>query len=188
METIKVAEMRFTNDSERIMFLVEKVFGAKNLETAVSMEQIIEKGIEMKMCEDYPRGKEDGHPWYPHTSTMCGISEMGRDHSNYEPHLHRAFVKLAGHKTKSFVYWVDRSKVAEVIGRNGKTIERQAKQVETTPIVFMGEKRRFTDEQMEQKVKDNPDKYVILNGKLYLREFILTHPEKFDAVAVAMAK
>ena len=47
------------NDNEKIMNIISKVFNATNPETAVSLEQVIEKGIEMGVAEDYPRGKED---------------------------------------------------------------------------------------------------------------------------------
>ena len=128
-KTVNSSEMFFSNENDKIMFIVEKVFGAKDIETAVTMEQVIEKGIEMNLCETYPRGKQDGHPWYPHTSTMCGIHKDGTGNSNYECYLHRKFVKRPASKVKTFVYWVDKSRKAEVIGRNWKAVSRQAKVV-----------------------------------------------------------
>ena len=53
------------NDNEKIMNIISKVFNATSPETAVTLEQVIEKGIEMGVAEDYPRGKEDGQPLVP---------------------------------------------------------------------------------------------------------------------------
>ena len=186
-KTVNSSEMFFSNENDKIMFIIEKVFGAKDIETAVTMEQVIEKGIEMNLCETYPRGKQDGHPWYPHTSTMCGIHKDGTGNSNYECYLHRKFVKRPGSKVKTFVYWVDKSKKAEVIGRNGKAVSRQTKVVEKTPEIIRETRKSFTREEMEKKMSENPGVYVILNDRLYKRDFVINHPEKFDAAAIAIA-
>lgn len=186
-KVINSSKMFFNNENDKIMFIIEHVFEAKSLETAVTLEQVIEKGIEMNLCETYPRGKEDGHPWYPHTSTMCGIHQNGTGNGNYEPYLHRAFVKRDGSKVKTFVYWVDKTKKAEVIGRNGKAVTRKAKVMEKTPEIIRETKMSFTPDEMKRKMEENPGMYVILNGKLYKRDFVLNHPEKFDAMSVAIA-
>lgn len=187
-KTINSSSMFFNNENDKIMFILEHVFEAKNLETAVTLEQVINKGIEMNLCETWPTDHV-GHPWYPHTSTMCGIHKtMGTLNGNYECHLHRAFVKKEGHKTKVFVYWVDRTRKAEVIGKNGKPVTRNAKVVEKTPEIIRETKLTFTQDQMEKKMAENPGIYVILNGKLYKREFVINHPEKFDQVALMVAQ
>ena len=184
---INSSETFFSNENDKIMFLIEHVFEAKNLETAITMEQIVEKGIEMNLCETYPRGKADGHPWYPHTSTMCGIHKEGTGNKNYEPYLHRAFIKRPETKRKVFVYWIDKSKVAPVVTRNQKEVTRQAKVVERTPVIIRETKGQFTPEQMDQKVKENPGMFIILNNRLYLREFVINHPEKFGLAAQVLA-
>lgn len=187
-QIISTNKLFLNTDNDRIMFLIEKVFNANSLETAITMEQVIEKGIEMNLCETYPRGKEDGHPWYPHTSTMCGIHKDGTLNGNYECYLHRAFVKRNGSKTKVFVYWVDRTRKAEVIGRNGKPVNRQAKVEEKkTPEIIWERKGTYTPDQMEAKVKENPNKFMIVDNKLMSIKFILDHPEKFHPAMVAVA-
>jgi len=184
---INSTKMFFNNENDKIMFIIEHVFNAKNLETAVTMEQVIEKGIEMNLCETYPRGKEDGHPWYPHTSTMCGIHPEGTLNGNYEPYLHRAFVKRNSKKSKVFVYWVDKTKKAEVIGRNGKPVTRQAKVAKITPDIIRETRRAFTREEMDKRMEENPGMYVIFNDKLYMKDFVIKHPEKFGVFGMTMA-
>lgn len=180
-------KMFFNNENDKIMFILEHVFEAKSLETAVTTEQVIEKGIEMKLCETYPRGKEDGHPWYPRTSTMSGIHEDGTGNGNYESYLHRALVKRDGYKNKVFVYWVDRTKKAQVIGRNGKPVTRNTKVTEKTPEIIRETKGSFTQEEMEKKVAENPGKYIICDGKLLSTKFVVNHPNKFNPATVALA-
>lgn len=72
------------NDNDKIMNIISKVFNATSPDTAVTLEQVIEKGIEMGVAEDYPRGKEDGHPWYPsHDGSRFShcSDELGRNPS-----------------------------------------------------------------------------------------------------------
>ena len=47
--------------------------------------------------------------------------------------------------------------------------------------------KKFTLNEMKRKMEENPGVYVILNGKLYKKEFVLNHPEKFDAASLAIA-
>lgn len=185
---IPSTELFFNNDNDRIMYVISKIFNATSLETAVTLEQVIEKGIEMGLCETYPRGKEGGHPWYPHTSTMCGIHKDGTGNANYEQYLHRAFVKKEGNKSKVFVYWVDKSRKAEVIGRNGKPVQRNSKVEEKkNPEITIKRKGTYTQNQMEAKVKENPNKFMIVDNKLMSIKFILDHPEKFHPAMVVIA-
>ena len=61
------------NDNDKIMNIISKVFNATSPETAVSLEQVIEKGIELGVAEDYSRGKEDDHNCYRETQGIKGV-------------------------------------------------------------------------------------------------------------------
>lgn len=107
------------NDNDKIMNIISKVFNATSPESAVSLEQVIEKGIELGVAEDYPRGKEDGHPWYPHTSVMMGVGSPNAVMNWEEVHLHRKKMHKTDGKT-CFFYWVDKTKTHQVVRRSSK--------------------------------------------------------------------
>ena len=71
--------MRFadTTDNDNIVKII-KEFGAISKETAITLEQVIDKGIQDGLCEIYPRGGKDGHPWYPRVSLIMGVKHFAR--------------------------------------------------------------------------------------------------------------
>ena len=92
MNTIK----QMTED-EKIIYIIEKIFCATDQDTSVTMEQVIEEAIKLGYTEDYPRGKEDGHPWIPRTSVMMGVGSEGMlisavHHEEGEERLHLLMV------------------------------------------------------------------------------------------------
>lgn len=177
--------VRFSNENDKIMYVIEKIFGAKSLETAVTMEQVVEKGIELGLCETYPRGKKDGHPWWPRTSVMCGVGSVNAVMANYEKYLHRQMVRKSNGKGKVMVYWVDKTKAADIISRKNKVTGSQVVAVKVAPVITETRKS-YTEEEMERKMMENPGKYVMYNGKLYSREFAIKHPEKFNSMVIGL--
>ena len=107
------------NDNEKIMYIIEHVFGAVSPETAVTIREVIDLGIENELTEPYPRTGDDGHPWWPRTSVMMGVGSVEAVEANEEPYLHRAI--LSNIKGKPYGYWVDHSHKHEISSRSEKS-------------------------------------------------------------------
>lgn len=190
---MEVNRKTFLYENEKILYIIKDVFKANSPDNAVTMEQIIAKGIELGLTKDNQienwEGYKDGdHPWWPTIAPMMGVGSATAVSENEEPYLHRMKVKREGGKRKSnvMVYWYDRSHKHEVVRKSSKA---KSKKIEPRPEekVVMVSKRSFTNEEMEARVAQNPDKYVMINNKLFSRDFIKSHPEKFDAITVAIA-
>ena len=178
------------DDSEKIMYIVEKVFKATTPETAVTMEQIVNKGIEMGITEDYPRGRKDGHPWWPHTSVMMGVGNPDAVANWEEYSLHRKKMHKKNGGTV-MCYWVDGTKRHEHVTRKSKSAGVNSNhQASKTPIFLgSGPKMPITDtEKMQKMMADYPGVYVPLRGKLYQIRFVLDHPDKFCLAEVEFAR
>lgn len=167
------------SEDEKIVYIVKEVFMATSPETAVTMEQIIEKGQEMGIAEDYPRGKEDGHPWYPRTSLMMGVGAVGAVMEHEEFHLHRKKVKKTGENQKgtAFVYWFDPFTKHEVVKRSTKA--SGTKKIETEDVI-MAKPVKLTEDMIRMRMEAEPGKYRLVNGKLVLESWIQANPEKFQ--------
>ena len=166
------------NDSDKIMNIIEKVFKATSPETAVSLEQVIEKGIQMGVAEDYPRGKEDGHPWYPHTSVMMGVGSADAVMNWEEIHLHRKKMHKTNGKT-CFFYWVDKSKVHQVVRRSAKA-EGLKQVVKSTYQTLPAVKVSLSMAEKIAKMEANPGKFRLIGEKLISESWIQNNPEKFQ--------
>lgn len=165
------------NDNDKIMNIISKVFNATSPETAVTLEQVIEKGIEMGVAEDYPRGKEDGHPWYPHTSVMMGVGSPNAVMNWEEVHLHRRKM----HKTNGkacFYYWVDKSKTHQVVRRSSKA-EGLRQAVKSTYQALPQVKVPLTMAEKIAKMEANPGMFRLVGDKLISEAWIKNNPEKF---------
>jgi hypothetical protein len=175
------------DEDEKILAMVE-LLGANSPETAVTMEQIIAKGIETGATGDYFREnwhgyKEGDHPWWQEVAPMMGVGTIEEVRAHDCPHLHRRQVKemKGDRKTNVMRYWIDES-------MTHKQVIRQKKVKKNAPLPEVkGLPTRFVGEAAEQKAKTNPD-YVVIRGKLMSRSFILAHPERFDAVELAIAR
>ena len=165
------------NDNEKIMNIISKVFNATNPETAVTLEQVIEKGIEMGVAEDYPRGKEDGHPWYPHTSVMMGVGSPTAVMNWEEIHLHRKKMHKTDGKT-CFFYWVDKTKTHQVVRRNSKA-EGLKQAVKSTYQSLPQVKVTLTMAEKIARMESNPGKFRLVGDKLISETWIRNNPEKF---------
>lgn len=167
------------NENEKIMNIIEKVFKATNPETSVTLEQVIEKGIEMGVAEDYPRGKEDGHPWYPRTSVMMGVSDnVNALMENEEFHLHRRKMRKNG-KGCAFFYWVDRTKMHKTVKRNQKA-EGNKDVAKSNYSFTYNSPVPGTPEMMQKTMAENPGKFRMVNGKLVSEDWIAKNPDKFQ--------
>lgn len=166
------------NDSDKIMNIIEKVFKATSPETAVTMEQVIEKGIQMGMAEDYPRGKEDGHPWYPHTSVMMGVGAPDAVMNWEEIHLHRKKMHKVNGKS-CFFYWVDKTKIHQVVRKSSKA-DGLKQAVKSTYQAFPQVKVTLTMAEKIAKMKANPGMFRLIGEKLISENWIKNNPEKFQ--------
>ena len=186
--------VRLYYDNEKILYIIKDVLGASSVENAVTMEEVIAKGIEMGLTSDHQiqnwEGYKQGdHPWWPVVAPMMGIGSAEAVSQNEEPYLHRQKVQRtleSGRKSNVMVYWYDRSHKHEVVRKSNKSAGKKKSAAVQAPVV-METRVTFTPEQMEAKVAQNPDKYMISNGRLLLKAFVKTHPEKFDDLTVAMA-
>lgn len=130
-------------ENDKIMRTIERVLGATSRETAVSLEEVIEKGIELGITETYPRGKADGHPWYPRTSVMMGVGSFNAVVANEEKHLHRAKMRKEGGRAKMY-YWVDRTRNHEMVRRDAKAsgkMTSKTKMVDKVPETVINESK-----------------------------------------------
>ena len=165
------------NDSDKIMYIIEKVFNATSPETAVTMEQVIEKGIKMGVTEDYPRGKEDGHPWYPHTSIMMGVGSPDAVMAWEEIHLHRKKMHKNNHRSV-FFYWVDKTKVHQVVRKSSKA-EGSKQVADSTYTSLPSVKVTLTMAEKIAKMNANPGMFRLVGDKLISESWIKNNPEKF---------
>ena len=186
---------KFLYEEEKILYIIKDVLGAKSPETGVTMEQVIAKGIELGLTKDnqvdnWEGYKEGDHPWWPTVAPMMGVGPASKVMENEEPYLHRMKVKMDGKQRKSnvMVYWYDRSHRHEVVRKSNKATKNgkkvNVKPEEKVEVVTI---RAFTSSEMESKVAQNPDKYMIIGNKLFSKEFVRNHPEKFDTMSVAIA-
>lgn len=181
-----IAAINNMSDNDKIMYVIEKVLNATSEKKAVTMRQVVDTAIKMGITEDYPRGREDGHPWWPHTAVMMGVGNNCWE----EFYLHRKKM----HKKEggcAMFYWVDRSHRHNTVAWSDKAegvknSKKKVKKIETT--VYHKEVRKsFTPKEIEAKMNLYPGMYVIQDEKLYSTKFVVTHPEKFTTATVAMA-
>ena len=138
-------------ENEKILYVVNDVLGATSPKTSVDMRTIVETGINLGLTEDYPRGREDGHPWWPHTSIMMGVGSPEAVLNNEEPYLHRDKMKK-GHSRARMYYWVDRSHQHDLVTKDAK-VKKYGKTTEVTiPKV-----RHTVDTALVDKVANHPN-------------------------------
>ena len=174
------------SENDKIMYVIEKVLNATSEKKAVTMRQIVDTAIKMGITHDYPRGRADGHPWWPHTAVMMGV---GNDCWE-EYYLHRKKM----HKKEGGVamfYWVDRSHRHNDVSWSDKAdgVKNAKKKVKKAAVseYYKEVRKTFTPKQMEDKMNLYPGMYVIQDDKLYSTKFVVNHPEKFNSATVAMA-
>lgn len=180
----------YLSDSENILIVLDKM-GAVSPDTAITTEEIVEKGIELGMTKDvftdnWHGHKEGDHPWWLLLAPMSGVGSETEVAKHNVPHLHRQKVQRMknGRKTNVMVYWYDESYTHKVTYTGKKYREKMEREAASRVTRRPG---TFTLEQMEAKVKENPGEFMIVNGKLMSIKFILEHQEKFAPAIVAIA-
>ena len=165
--------MRFadTTDNDNIVKII-KEFGAISKETAITLEQVIDKGIQDGLCEIYPRGGKDGHPWYPRVSLMMGVGSESNVANHEELYLHRYKAKKESDGKTCFFYWYDESKEHKSENRSKRTLKNKTSDYKTQN--FQSERTLTAKELVEKR----PDKFVLINGRAISLEWIQAHPEK----------
>ena len=111
--------MLAASDNEKILYVVNDILGATSPKTSVDMRTIVDTGINLGLTCDYPRGREDGHPWWPHTATMMGVGSQTAVENNEEPYLHREKMKKGNSRVRMY-YWYDRSHTHELVTKDSK--------------------------------------------------------------------
>ena len=152
------AQLFTASDNDKIMYVIEDVLGATSPKTSVSMKTIIAHGIDLHLCDPYPRNGHDGHPWYPHTSVMAGVGSETARAAIEEPYLHRDKMKK-GNGRACFHYWVDRSHQHEVVQKDAKVKKYGETTEPTLPKV-----KKTVDTELEAKVAD----YCTSKGLRYI--------------------
>lgn len=165
----------FTHD-ENIMTVL-KTLGATSEQTAVSSEELIEKGIEMKLTEPYPRGKKDGHPWRPRLAVMMGVGSDGNCENHEEKSLHRVWAKKSTGSGYTMFYWIDTKTPHENVKQKCTEVKQNKK---SNYVDFPSKKVELTLEQKLEKAAAEPDKYLMIGDRLLSRAWAEAHPEKIE--------
>lgn len=180
-------------ENEKIMWLIGVYFNSKSEDDLISLKRVINKGIELGLCDDWPRNQHDGHPWYPRVATMMGVGGETAVHNNEEPSLHRAkrnFVDMDGENTNAYVYWVDTTKRHEIVRRGSVVVEGSGKtaiehtirrfEVNNLSPLTVEQHRTYTVEQkFEVYEKAYPGRYILFGGKILSLEMLRSRPEHF---------
>lgn len=177
------------HENEKIMNIIENVLGATSPATAVSMETIVNKGIELGATEFYPRGRKDGHPWWPRTSVMMGVGAPNAVAENEELHLHRQKM-YQNSKRPKMCYWVDRTSEHAIVHRDSKasgskTSQEPVKNVIINSPVPVGFTTLPATERFKYYEKSYPGSFALVQTistgeiKVISRDWINKNPEKF---------
>lgn len=173
------------SENEKIVATIKEL-GAKDFESAVTMEQIIEKGIQLGFTEDYNTEcwngyKEGDHPWWTVVAPMMGIGTDMSVKENEELHLHRQKVVKEGGSRKSnvMVYWFDPKSKHALVKRSNKASGKVIKMAAATSF---SEVKTLSDDEKMQLAENNSDKYRYINHKLISESWIQQNPEKFKAL------
>lgn len=180
----------YLSDSENILIILDKM-GAVSPETAITTEEIVEKGIELGMTKevltDHWHGHKEGdHPWWLLLAPMSGVGSETEVAKHDVPHLHRQKIQRMknGRKTNVMVYWYDESYTHDIT-YTGKAYKEKLQRIEDRKRMI--ENWKNAPKTREEWEKDMPSKAVNIDGKWVLKEFIISHPEKFTPAIVAVA-
>lgn len=164
------------------MYITEHVLGATSKDSSVKMDQIIAKGIELGVVEDYPRGKEGDHPWFPRASIMIGVVDNETAAEHEEPHFHREKMKKIGGGSAMF-YWVDWKHYHKKVYRDEAALElRKQKKLEKEKQEQAASLKQHLENIKEKEQAHNlliqTGGIVEINGKKVLKSWIQQNPDK----------
>lgn len=170
--------MLHMEDNEKIMYITEHVLGATSKDSSVKIDQIIAKGIELGVVEDYPRGKEGVHPWFPRASIMIGVVENEVAAEHEEPHFHRERMKKTEGGTAMF-YWVDWKHYHKKVYRDEAALElRRQKKLEKEKKEHEAYMQEIKEKQASHDLLIQTGGIVEINGKKVLKSWIQQNPDK----------
>ena len=174
--------MLHMEENEKIMYITEHVLGATSKNSSVKMDQIIAKGIELGVVEDYPRGKEGDHPWFPRASVMSGVVDTEFASEREEPHFHRERMRKAEGGTAMF-YWVDWNHRHKKVYRDDAALEvrrqlRRQRKIEKERAEFIEHMKDLNERQAAHDRFMQSDECVEINGKRILKSWIRENPVK----------
>lgn len=101
---------RLSGESDKDIMDTLTALGAFSMETAVDVNKIVAKGIELGLTtRDAIYGKNNHHRWSPRISVMMGVSTKNEViAAREEPSLHRKMMKTDG--GMNYHYWIDTTK------------------------------------------------------------------------------
>lgn len=108
MNTVPCRSNLFKNNDDAIMYVIEHRLKATSREKAVTLEQIIDTGINHHLCYRRPRNGKDGHPWSPRISVLMGIGTPSQTRNRENIHLFRE-KRTKGSKSV-YYYWIDNTR------------------------------------------------------------------------------
>ena len=184
----------YLSESEKILTVLDKM-GAGSPETAITTEQMVEKGIELGMTKDiftdnWHGHKEGDHPWWLLLAAMSGTGSEEEVAKYNVPHLHRQKVKMVknGRKTNVMVYWYDESYTHEV-NYTGKVYkEKLQREQDIKNLLDRTRDLPATKEDRIAQMKKDSSLMEVYPGRFFRVQFILDHPEKFNPYTVSLAQ
>lgn len=176
----KLNSVKNFDADDKILFIIKDIFQANSSENAVSMEQIIEKAIELGLTKDYFSDKWEGykngdHTWWVKIAAMSGVGTEKDLHAHEVKHLHRKKVQhvKGQRKATAMMYWYDPTQEHTVVLKQSKV---KTKKVELPKIADT-----IVIETVEQKkaiCAANPDKYVMIGEKRISLDWLKNNKEK----------
>lgn len=183
----------YLSEPEKILSVLDRL-NAVSPETAVTTEQLVDKGIELGMTKDvftenWHGHKEGDHPWWLLLASMSGVGSEEEVAKNNVPHLHRQKVKKVknGRKTNVMVYWYDETYTHEITYTGKAYKEKLMRQQDIKNLLERTRNLPKTKEERVEQMRKDPN-YIEIDGRFYLTKFVVAHPEKFNPVFVAIAQ
>lgn len=188
-----MSNYNYLTESEKILSVLDRL-NAVSPETAVTTEQMVEKGIELGMTKDvftenWHGHKEGDHPWWLLLAAMSGVGSEEEVAKYNVPHLHRHKVSSTkkGRKTKVMAYWYDESFEHEVTYTGKAYKEKMMRQQDIKNLLDRTRNLPKTKEERMEQMRRDPN-YMEIDGKFYSTKFVAAHPEKFNPVFVTQAQ
>lgn len=181
--------MNYTHmtESDKILHILD-LLKATTIETGVTTEQLVDKGIQEGATKDiFTEGwhghKEGDHPWWLLLAAMSGTGSEEEVAKYDVPYLHREKVTRVknNRKSKVYVYWYDES-YTHTKTFTGKAWKEKMQRIADRKK-FLEEAKsapKSKEEFFAQKEKD--PNYINVDGKFILKSFFINHKEKAQSL------